>query len=290
MAEPKSSRDARAAERRLRRAEPEPEPHEAASEPETGDSSFDLQLGLHVIEAPLDTLPGELVEELLDQRAEPAAETGDGGLDIDLTFTLRPIDEAPAPAVAEPELVRSDPDPFPEANTDVSPAHPVSSRSALKAAQRAAVRRARIAAAALEHRSAPVLRDVLVLEQDAETGRELAGLLEGFGFVVHMARTISQALQMLLGQQLAAAFLDIENKGELDSAGIELCRRVKPVRSGAGGAPGLFVVAGHLQHADRVRATLAGSDRLLLKPLTRGGVVRALEDCGVALPRDPRRG
>ena len=100
MADPKSSRDARAAERRLPTAEPEPVPLEAANEPETSDSSFDLQLGLHVIEAPLDTLPGELVEELLDQRAEPAAETGDGRLDIDLTFTLRPIDEAPAPGQA----------------------------------------------------------------------------------------------------------------------------------------------------------------------------------------------
>jgi hypothetical protein len=37
-----------------------------------------------------------------------------------------------------------------------------------------------------------------------------------------------------------------------------------------------------------VRAALAGIDAPLIKPVTRGDVARALEDCDVLLPSDAR--
>ena len=155
---------------------------------------------------------------------------------------------------------------------------------------KAAARRARLAALATARPEAAVPPDVLVLDADDITRDHLCALLEHFGFCAYPARNRSQALWLLETRAFAAAFLDIAFDGDVAGAGAELCQRVKKATHARPEATtALFIVARQAQPTDRVRATLAGCDALLLKPLGRGDVARALDACNVVLPSDQRR-
>ena len=246
------------------------------------DSSLELLHGVRVSETPMDTLPGELIDEFFeDSKVHDEVDLPpDSGAD-DLTLTLRPIEESAAQSPAElPDLIRSDRDVAPE----------LTPSAAKKAARRAAVRRARLATAARESDATPGWSDLLLLDENDGTCKQLARLLEGFGFCVHSAKDIAQAGEMLAARPFAAVFLDIVLDGTYQSAGAELCRRVKRAPAPAmGQAPALIIISAGARPVDRVRAALAGVDGFLLKPLSRGDVVRTLEDHGVRLPLDARR-
>ena len=303
------------------------------------ESSLELLDGVRVSEAPMDTLPGELIDEFFEDSKlhDPGAASLSGSEAIDdwvlpaaraevdlpaapgandFTLTLRPLGEPAAHSPAEvepavgasqtdsaslPELVRSDPDfAWPgalDAGAGADPGAgsgdsvpPEVARSAKKAARRAAVRRARLATASRESGATSGSLDLLVLDENDGARKQLSSLLEGFGFCVHSAHNIAQAAEMLAARPFAAVFLDIVLDGTYESAGAELCRRVKrePTRI-MGQAPALIIISERARPVDRVRAALAGGDRFLLKPLSRGDVVRALEDCDVLLPLDARR-
>ncbi len=171
--------------------------------------------------------------------------------------------------------------------TPVPSLEPVKDRRSSKSEARAAVRRARMAHAPADVVQCP---DVLVLD-DSEIARVfLSKLLRIFGFQPHAVATSDQALDLLEKQPFAATFLDVV-LGAHDSAdGLALCQRIKsaPVRPGLT-PPVVVMVSGQARPSDRVRAQLAGCDGFLGKPLSRGDVARALENCGVPFPADERR-
>ena len=193
----------------------------------------------------------------------------------------------------------------PSALMNCQPVVPVTAGQVLKAQRRALVRRARLAGnrPALPVSGAPL--HVLVLDTDAVARVELCALLEGFGFRAHPARTTAQA-QLLLGlHDIVAAFLAIELDGSDADEAAALCQRVgQTSRATAAEATtvtpaiaatvatnhaALVIVGSGSRPIERVRAQLAGADEFIAKPASRGGLARALDACGVALPVDPRR-
>ena len=215
-------------------------------------------------------------------------------------FVPDPIFITPAPAPAHTRAL--DPEPEPEREPEpppptVAPAAAKSkalspeaeARSAAKAAARAAARRARITHSNSGPGQLDQVTDVLVLDADEHTSAQLTGLLQLFGFRVHLARDIAQAADVLARRPLAAAFLDITLDGHDEGDGVALLQTIQDLPRLVGHpAPPVLTVSAQLNAADRVRAALAGI-KPLTKPVTRGDVARALEACNVTLPADARR-
>jgi CheY-like chemotaxis protein len=156
-----------------------------------------------------------------------------------------------------------------------------------KSMARQAARRARMASSSAGNQP-PASTDVLLLDPDETSRQSLAALLDRFGFRVHEAGDIEHATRMAHSRVFAAAFLDIALDNTGHGAGAALCECLQQRRPGS--ATAVVLMASQVRPADRVRAALARSDLLLVKPLTRGDVARALESCSVVLPVDERRG
>ena len=170
------------------------------------------------------------------------------------------------------------------------PAVSAEAQAEAKARARAAARRARLAHAGVAPDAAPPLTNVLVLDADEAALASLGELLGAFGFEVHAAAGVEAVAPLLLVQPFAAVFMDVALDGSDDGAGVDLCRRIKQGLPTPGSrTPPVFVMRSRARPADRVRASLAGADLFLAKPLQRGDVARALESCGVAMPSDARR-
>ena len=195
--------------------------------------------------------------------------------DVDLETPAEVPADPPEPAPAPP------PPPAP-------PKH--DARDAKKAAARAAARRARQSHVHTDPGKLEQMRDVLVLDSDRAASAHLGALLELFGFRVHAAFDIAQAADVLARRPLVAAFLDIALNGADHGDGLALLQTIHDLPRLVGHpTPAVLIVTTELQPADRVRAALAGIDAPLIKPVTRGEVARALEDCDVVLPADARR-
>ena len=159
-----------------------------------------------------------------------------------------------------------------------------------RAAARSASRRARLASGRAGAAPVEPLRDVLVLDADADAGALLCDLLERFGFTVHAVATVAKARAELTTRPFAAIFVDVALDESDGGAGLELLQRVHRLPPPADhAAPALLLVTAPLHPADRVIASLAGVGAPLEKPVTRGAVARALEGRGVTLPADSRR-
>lgn len=169
--------------------------------------------------------------------------------------------------------IRADPDDEP------------ASRAAAKAARRAAVRRARLGQATPAPGEPQAASEVLVLDREDGARALLSTLLGAFGFRVESAVNIDQGAALCATRSFAAVFVDIVLDGSDGGAGVDLCKQIKQT----GEPPVLVLVSSQLRPVERVRATLAGCDGLLLKPVTRGAVARTLEACGLSLPADARR-
>jgi CheY-like chemotaxis protein len=247
----------------------------------------ELIIDLISVEIDEDTVPGVHVDEpetrcWFDSHPD-ALESARAPLDL----TLRPLGDLPVlndVAAAAEQLP-----PGVVLRTDGDAARPCATPPTLtKAARRATVRRRRLSSDPPAANPTAVPADVLVLEADASACEQLSGLLDAFGFRVHPVQTLADAMHMLDAKHFVAAFLDLTFEGSAQQASIALCRRLKsPAQSAAASA--LIIVSGSTRPVERVRATLAGSDAFLLKPLTRGQVAQALEACNVALPADSRR-
>jgi len=164
-------------------------------------------------------------------------------------------------------------------------------RAQRKAAIRAAVRRAQLSNASPVAPAAMKAADVLVLDQDDGTRNTLCALLTKFGFTAHAVSHTAQAAELLQAHPIVAACLDIPFDGSDKGAGVELCRLVhQSISPLTGRSPAIFMLlAARPRAVDRVRASLAGCDAFVAKPPTRGGLARAMESCGLAIPADPRR-
>lgn len=154
-----------------------------------------------------------------------------------------------------------------------------------KARRRAAVREAQFKSQ-VEHNHTPSTRDVLVLEADPRARADLCQTLTRFGFVPHVAVSAAEAAGLSLRQWHAVAFLGLGS--DCDSSDTEaLCRSLHDLPRGRPLA--LIAVADRRRHADRIRMQLAGADQVLFRPVGRGDIARALDDCGLRLPDDPRQ-
>lgn len=270
-----------------------------------------------------------LLDPGLSPQAAPVGETpappvvptltaeDDGPVAADWVLTLR---DDPWPAVSPPAASAIvwptvDPSatwgvqPGPPAQATRAPAQtpapssapmPGEDLAARKVRRRAAVRRAQMSAQASPHRHAPghaqgqagpaaeaaAPVDVLVLEADPRARATLCETLAQFGFRPHAAVSAAEAAGLCRRQRHVAAFLGLGS--DVDTADTEaLCRSLHDAPRGRPLA--LIAIGDPRRHAERIRMQLAGADRLLLRPVGRGDIARALDDCGLALPRDPRR-
>ena len=116
-------------------------------------------------------------------------------------------------------------------------------------------------------------RDVLVVEDSAIARRFLQVRLQRLGYRVHIAARGEDALQVIGHERLALVFVDIVlgPPGSID--GHAVCRRVK---QDGHRAPPVIVVSGRAGQDDRMRATVAGCDAYLTKPLSDAGLLEAL--------------
>jgi CheY-like chemotaxis protein len=202
--------------------------------------------------------------------------------EMSLSLTLRDITLAPEPSTPVEATAAEVPVP----RVSAAPADDAALRAERKAAKRAEVRRARLRDAASANGPASVTPEVLVLTTDDASREHLCALLRAFGFgVPAMAKqpTPPEA------RPIVAVFVDIDVEIAGGGDGIDLCQQIRDAdRRRADPAPLLVLVAGRLRPVDQVRATLAGCDEILLKPVTRGSVASVLDGRGIALPSDAR--
>lgn len=157
-----------------------------------------------------------------------------------------------------------------------------------RAQRRAAVRRTRIASELPAAPPGPP--DVLVLDANDSTRAELCQVLHGFGFRAFPARSPAEARTLLAARGFVAVFLDIVFDGTASDVSADLCQRARePGLHVPGHTCALIVIDGGRRPVDRVRASMAGADQVLIRPASRGAVARALDACGMPLPSDPRR-
>ena len=157
-----------------------------------------------------------------------------------------------------------------------------------RAERRAAVRRSRIATEAPAAPPGPP--DVLVLDANDTTRAALCKVLQGFGFRAFPARSPAEARTLLAARGFVAVFLDVVFDGTASDVSADLCQRARePGLYVPGHTCALIVIDSGTRPVDRVRASLAGADQVLIRPATRGALARALDACGLPLPNDPRR-
>jgi CheY-like chemotaxis protein len=109
--------------------------------------------------------------------------------------------------------------------------------------------------------SPPAGRSILIVEDNADARDALSVLLELEGHVVAAAGEGHQALELVRAKDPDIALVDIGLPG-ID--GYEVARRVRALD---GRRPVLIALTGYGQPEDRRRASEAGFDGLLVKPV-----------------------
>lgn len=145
--------------------------------------------------------------------------------------------------------------------------------------------RVRQPAAARETREA-------LLVDDSELALRLLELkLQRTGLRTRCALNSQQAVRALAQRPVDFIFLDVDLGPESELDGLALCRQIRhlPARPGRG-APVLLMVSAHHDETDRVRASLAGCDGFLGKPLDDGVLRELLGQRGVQYPDLARAG
>lgn len=120
-----------------------------------------------------------------------------------------------------------------------------------------------------------VLQPVLVVDDSPIARRFLESRLESLGYPVHGAESGEDAVQKATAQPYHLVFLDVNLPG-ID--GFETCRRLKQQAAERGLPCAVAFVTGRTAATDRVRATLAGGDAYLAKPLVEDDLRRVLAE------------
>jgi hypothetical protein len=218
--------------------------------------------------------------------ARSAAPDADNQAPAPFELTLRDVNVPPPPAdlvrPADDGLVQSDPEsrPVPWLGD------PEAERAEQKSSRRAQVRRERQRDAA--HADvAPDAPAVLVLCAGDAASSPLCAVLQAFGFAVSTAQ---QMPALPPPWPFVAVFVDLTQGAIAGHDAIDLCNDVRESSRLPGERkPALLLVAEQLSSTDRVRAGLAGCNEVIVGPLARGSVARALEARGITLPSDARR-
>jgi len=119
--------------------------------------------------------------------------------------------------------------------------------------------------------------DVLVVEDSSIARRFLQVRLQRLGYRVHLAANGEGALEAIGRQRFALVFLDVMLGGPGRLDGLKLCQTIRQdPRFAAGRGPRIVVITGLSSAADRVRASLAGCDAYLTKPLVEAEFIQTL--------------
>jgi len=115
--------------------------------------------------------------------------------------------------------------------------------------------------------------DVLVVDDIDIARRLLQVQLQKLGCRVTTAVSGADALERLQTSHFRIVFSDVEMK---DMDGLALCQQIKQRRKGA---PTVVLVSAQSTPSDRVRATIAGADGFLGKPIDAAELVTVLRTC-----------
>jgi two-component system, cell cycle response regulator len=107
-----------------------------------------------------------------------------------------------------------------------------------------------------------VQSEVLVVDDSEMVRRTLLRKINEYGQAVDMAANGEEAMAMLLNNRYRLVFLDVMMPG-ID--GLEICRRIK--KSTEYKSSAVYMLTSRDGMFDRVRATMAGCDGYLVKPL-----------------------
>ncbi|WP_298835185.1 response regulator [uncultured Piscinibacter sp.] len=120
-------------------------------------------------------------------------------------------------------------------------------------------------------------REVLVVEDSAIARQFLKRRLQTLGYRVHECASGEAAMDMLAKRTFVMAFLDVTLGPPGSITGLQLCQRLKQRGAqGAGLRTVVVMVTGLDGATDRVRASLAGCDAYLTKPLHEAEFIAAL--------------
>jgi two-component system, cell cycle response regulator len=117
---------------------------------------------------------------------------------------------------------------------------------------------------------------ILVVDDSDIALRFMAGNLERFGFVVHLARSGEEAIERTSKRHFAFVFMDVNMPG-LD--GFRTCKEIKRRRYPEGERPPTIVMlTSRDTPIDKLRGTMAGSDGYLTKPLREAELLKVIGD------------
>jgi CheY-like chemotaxis protein len=127
-------------------------------------------------------------------------------------------------------------------------------------------------------------RHALLVDDSEIALRFLETRLQCRGLATARATTSAKAIELLSQQDWEFVFLDVELGTGSDLDGLALCQHIKRhQRPGAAERPPVIaMVSAHHSQLDRVRATLAGADAYLDKPLDETALEQLLQRHGPA--------
>jgi CheY-like chemotaxis protein len=195
-----------------------------------------------------------------------------------------PAAKAPVPAPVPAPAPTPAPTPAPVAPEDPAPAPTTPNPPAQRRRQAAPAPRPAEPPVAMPPPPPP--RALLV--DDSEIAlRFLESRLQRWGMVMDRAATSSKAIELLARRDYDFVFLDLELGPESEMDGLALCQHIKRNQS-ANAAIGssVFIVSAHQTELDRVRASLAGCDAYLGKPLQELDLRRLLLRHGLQSPAE----
>lgn len=121
-------------------------------------------------------------------------------------------------------------------------------------------------------------RDVLVVDDSSIARKFLKQRLELLGYRVQQANDGESALEMITHHVFTLVFVDMVLGPPSSVDGLQICQFAKQRPAfGARGVPGVVVVTGQSGSSHRVRASLAGCDGFLTKPLIEAEFLETLD-------------
>ncbi|MBL8344714.1 MAG: response regulator [Rubrivivax sp.] len=125
------------------------------------------------------------------------------------------------------------------------------------------------------------MEHILVVDDSEIALRFMATHLQRFGFQIHLAKSGEEALRRVAERRFAFVFLDVRMEG-LD--GFQTCKAIKRADYPPGlAAPTVVMLTCLAGPADKLRATMAGADAYLTKPLREVELLKVVGEREIAL-------